>query len=162
MVTGGRLTCILDLPFFGEKKYLTALSNVADNVSSVVGAYWNPWANRGMYWNPGTQAGAENKDFGTVTQMDLNRVKFHLRHSLLWCLSCILLGKNGLSEEVRASNCLQHSITKPPTLTSWLSTFKLNKNPAFVSFLVPDWLFCATQQCPRNICGVHSLYTSKW
>ena len=50
--------------------------------------------------NPGTQAGAQKKDFGAVTQADLTRVKFRLQHRLLKGLSCILLGKNGLNEGV--------------------------------------------------------------
>ena len=38
------------------------------------------------------------------------------------------LGVNGQSEGMKALNCLQHLTAKPPTLTSWLSTLKLNEN----------------------------------
>ena len=35
-------------------------------------------ANHGAYSNPGTQVGAHNKDFGTVSQTDVTRVTFRL------------------------------------------------------------------------------------
>ena len=43
--------------------------------------------------NPGTQAGTQKKDFGTVTQTDLTRVKFRPQHRVLRGLSCIRWGK---------------------------------------------------------------------
>ena len=51
-----------------------------------------------------------------------------LKKRLLGGLSHLLFGEIRLSERVDAWNCLWHSIGKPPTLRSKLSTLKLNVN----------------------------------